>query len=101
MAGVEKSRTTPYHAMGNGMVERFNHTLFNMLGTLEDHKKEDWKSYVSPLVHSYNAFRHDSTGYSPYFLMFGRHPTLAVDAYLGLNIQKNPQFRPRSTMLQS
>ena len=88
LAGVKKSRTTPYHAMGNGMVERFSHTLLNMLGTLEDHKKEDWKSYVAPLVHSYNATRHDSTGYSPYFLMFGRHPRLAVDAYLGLN---NPE----------
>ena len=55
LAGVEKPRTTPYHPMGNGMVERFNQTLLNMLGTLEDHKKDDWKSYVAPLVHSYNA----------------------------------------------
>ena len=85
LAGVEKSRTTPYHPMGNGMVERFNQTLLNMLGTLEDHKKEDWKSYVAPLVHSYNATKHPSTGYSPYFLMFGRHPRLAVDAYLGIS----------------
>ena len=66
------------------MVEPFNQTLLNMLGTLEDHKKEDWKSYVAPLVHSYNATKHTSTGYSPYFLMFGRHPRLAVDAYLGI-----------------
>ena len=85
LAGVEKSRTTPYHPMGNGMVERFNQTLLNMLGTLEDHKKDDWKSYVAPLVHSYNATKHPSTGYSPYFLMFGRHPRLAVDAYLGIS----------------
>ena len=84
LAGVEKSRTTPYHPMGNGMVERFNQTLLNMLGTLENHKKEDWKSYVAPLVHSYNASKHPSTGYSPYFLMFGRHPRLAIDAYLGI-----------------
>ena len=95
LAGVDKSRTTPYHPMGNGMVERFNQTLLNMLGTLEDHQKEDWKSYVAPLVHSYNATRHDSTGYSPFFLMFGRHPRLAVDAYLGLNSPEEPEVRSK------
>ena len=52
LAGVHKSRTTPYHPMGNGMVERFNQTLLKMLGTLEDHQKQDWKSYVAPLVHA-------------------------------------------------
>ena len=90
IAGVVKSRTTPYHSMGNGMVERFNQTLLKMLGTLEDNKKQDWKSYVAPLVHSYNVTKHDRTGYSPFFFMFGRHPRLAVDAYLGLQSPDEP-----------
>ena len=85
IAAVQKSRTTPYHPMGNGMVERFNQTLLNMLGTLQDSQKQDWKSYVAPLVHAYNSTKHDSTGYSAFFFMFGRHPCLAVDACLGLN----------------
>ena len=67
IANIEKSRTTLYHPMGSGMPERFNKTLLNMLGTLEDHQKSDWKSYVSSLVHAYNSTRHECTGYSPLF----------------------------------
>ena len=81
--------------MGNGMVERFNQTLLNMLGKLENHKKEDWKSYVAPLVHSYNASKHLSTGYFPYFLMFGRHPRLAIDAYLGISWPEESEIVPQ------
>ena len=81
---MNKTRTTPYHPMGNGMVERFNKTLLNMLGTLEESQKADWKSYASTMTHAYNAAIHDSTGFSPFFLMFGRHPRLAVDAFLGI-----------------
>ena len=55
-----------------------------MLGTLENSKKSDWKSYVQPLKDAYNATRHDTTGFSPFYLMFGRHPRLAVDAFLGI-----------------
>ena len=84
VAGIKKTRTTPYHPMGNGQVERFNQTLLQMLGTLEPTQKSDWKSYVLPLVHAYNATRHDTTGFLPFYLMFGRHPRLALDAFLGL-----------------
>jgi hypothetical protein len=70
--------------MGNGETERFNQTLLKMLGTLEEHQKSDWKAHVPTLVHAYNSTHHGSTGYSPYFLMFGRHPRLAIDAFLGL-----------------
>ena len=83
LSGIEKSRTTPYHPMGNGIAERFNSTLINMLGTLESKQKVDWKSHIGSMVHAYNCTKHDTTGFSPYFLMFGRHPRIAVDLALG------------------
>ena len=54
LTGMQKSRTTSYHPMGNGTWERFNRTLLNMLGTLEEHQKANWRAYVPTLVHAYN-----------------------------------------------
>ena len=88
ITGMTKSRTTPYHPAGNRMTEKFNRTLLDMLGTIEPAKKSDWKSYVSPIVHAYNCTRHSSTGFSLYFLMFGREPRLPIDLVFGLEINQ-------------
>ena len=85
LLNIKKSRSSPYHPQGNGQCERFNQTLLNLLGTLEDEKKENWRSHVAPLVHAYNCTRNESTGLSPYALMFGREPRLPIDLRLGLS----------------
>ena len=84
IAGVQKLHTTPYHPQGNGQCERFNSTLCNMLGTLSEEEKSDWKSYLECMTHAYNCTKHASTTYSPYYLMFGRHPRLPIDVEFGL-----------------
>ena len=60
-----------------------------MLGTLTPQQKEDWKSHVPALVHAYNCTKNAATGFSPYYLLFGREPRLPVDVEFGL--QKGSQ----------
>ena len=87
--GIKKSHTTPYHAMGDGKTERFNRTLLSMLRTMEPAQKASWKDHVSSMVHAYNCCRHASTGVTPYYLMFGRCPRIAVDIFLGITDNNN------------
>uniref|UniRef100_A0A8C5P8M5 Integrase catalytic domain-containing protein n=1 Tax=Leptobrachium leishanense TaxID=445787 RepID=A0A8C5P8M5_9ANUR len=83
LSGVAKSHTTAYHPMGNGETERFNGTLGSMLRSLPLKEKHNWPEQIQTLTFAYNATVHETTGYAPFQLMFGRIPKLPIDVMFG------------------
>ena len=77
-----KTRTTPYHPQGDGQVERLNKTLVKILRKLVSDHHRDWASLVPKAVLAYNSSVHESTGYTPYRLMFGRKAATPIDSVL-------------------
>ena len=77
--GVEKIRTTPYHPQTNRLAERVHQTLQRMIGKLDPEKRRKWPAHIGSIIIAYNSTRSLVTGYSPYYLMFGRRPRLPID----------------------
>ena len=87
--GVQKLRTSPYHAQTNGHVERMNQTIIHMIGKLEEDRKACWSKHLPELLLAYNATCSSVTRYSPYYLLFGRRPRIPVD-YLFPTLRDSP-----------
>ena len=87
--GVQKLRTSPYHAQTNGQVECMNQTIIRMIGKLEEDKKACWSEHLLELLLAYNATRSTVTRYSPYYLLFGRRLRIPVN-YLFPTLRDSP-----------
>ena len=79
LLGIEKIWTTPYHPQTNGSAERVHQTLQRMIGKLDLEKRQKWPAHIGSIIITYNSTRSLVTGYSLYYLMFGRRPRLPID----------------------
>ena len=75
---IDKTRTTPYHARSDGMVERVNRTVKEMLSKYISANQTDWDKYIDGIVPAYNTSPHDSTSISPYRMLFEREARLPI-----------------------
>ena len=81
--GIKKTRTVPYRPQSDGLVERFNRTLKQMLKSFVDKNKSDWDDLLPYMLMAYRSTEHASTGFTPNMLMLGREVSYPIDLMAG------------------
>ena len=76
---INKTRTTAYHPQSDGMIERMTRTVKDILSKYISVNQTDWDKFVDSVVFAYNSTVHDTTGITPYRMVFGEEIKLPVD----------------------
>lgn len=79
---IRKTFTTPYRPQADGRVERVNRTLKECLTRLFQENAADWDMLLPSVAMAINSSKHESTGYTPFFLAHGTDMQLPVDLAL-------------------
>lgn len=74
--------SSPYHPQTNGLVERTNRTLTNMLAMYVSSDHKDWDDVLPFITYAYNTAKHETTDYSPFYLLYARSPLSCIDTIL-------------------
>ncbi|GBN06508.1 Retrovirus-related Pol polyprotein from transposon 412 [Araneus ventricosus] len=73
---------TAYQPQMNGLTERFNKTLADMLSMYVDVEQRNWDTILPFVTFAYNSAKQDITGFSPFFLVHGRDIETPLDVIL-------------------
>ena len=86
LMGIQKRISTAYHPQTNGLDERWNQTLQTALRKVIDPTtQDDWDTHLDPIMAAHRASKHESTGMSPYFMVYHKEPLLPVDVQNRVN----------------
>jgi len=93
MLRIKKLSTTSYHPQCNGLTERFNRTLADMLSMYVNDTHTDWDDYAAHAAFAYNTSWQESVKNTPFFLVYGRNAVLPMDVVLLPSMPNNVNRR--------
>ncbi len=79
LLGIKSIRTSVYHPQTDGLVERFNRTLKNMVRNFVKEDAKNWDIWLEPLLFAVRKVPQAFTGFSPFELLYGRQPRGVLD----------------------
>ena len=80
-------RTTNYRPQTNGSAERVCKSVTDMIKCYISTDQRDWSKFINFLAYSHNTARNDSTGQTPYFMLYNRNPRTPLDVAMNLDVQ--------------
>ena len=94
LMGITKMNTTAYLPQTDGLVERFHWTLTDMLAKSVEKNGKDWDKHLPYVLFAYRSGLQQSTGESPFYLLYGQDPHLPTDKVLNVPVdQRNIDLR--------
>ena len=90
LLGISQLPTSGGHPQTDGLIERFNRTLKQMLAKMVTKKGRDWDTLLGPVLLAYQATPHASSGMSPFYLLYGRNPQLPTALNFRLPVKRFP-----------
>lgn len=82
LCNVDHRMTTAYHPQTNGLTERFNKTLADMLSMYVDTEQKNWDQILPFVTFAYNTSKQETTGFTPFYLLHGREAETTLDTML-------------------
>ncbi|KAN0043168.1 hypothetical protein ACTA71_010806 [Dictyostelium dimigraforme] len=87
---VKKVTTSAYHPQTDGLVEHFHSALLQMLKAyIDETNHSDWLTMLKTVLFSYRITPHPTTGFSPFYLLYGRIPQLPINIPLKLSSDRS------------
>ena len=88
--GVTQLPTSGGHPQTDGLVERLNRTLKQMLSKIVSRGGRDWDDLLGPVLFAYRTAPHSSTGETPFSLVYGRDARVPTNLDFYQPVQKMP-----------
>jgi hypothetical protein len=77
--GSHRRLTSAYHPQSNGLTERFNQTLCKVLKKCVKETTQEWDALIAAALFAYRTTKNRTTKYEPFYLLYGRIPTLPIE----------------------
>lgn len=75
-------KTTAYHPQTNGLTERLNKTLADMISMYVDVQHKTWDEILPYVTFAYNTATQETTRFTPFRLVYGRDVQSMLDAMI-------------------